>query len=173
MEKYQKHFADYWKLRDEADREFERLYSLHAGHMQCRKGCDACCMEFRVFPVEYYAIKQQAESCISRGQRPDRAQDCPFLVNHNCVIYDARPIICRTQGLPLLFMGDENWELSVCELNFTRFEDADFSPENTFSLDAFNSRLYLINRSFIQDMEDQSFKETDLLSMRSLFQDYG
>ena len=65
-------------------------------------------------------------------------------------MYESRPIICRTHGLPLLFMNDEQWELSACELNFTEFDDEEFKEENTFPQDTFNSKLFMINKRFVE-----------------------
>lgn len=158
----------YLSLREEVDRECARLYALHAPHLQCREGCDQCCMDFGIFPAEYYAILEQAGNHIQNGRKPVSEGACPFLINHRCVIYAARPIICRTQGLPLLFMGDEGWELSACELNFTQFDFGNFHEENTFPLDRYNSRLYLINKEFIKTFPGKPYQAFDLLPLSRL-----
>ncbi len=47
---------------------------------------------------------------------------CPNLNDHGeCMIYDSRPLVCRTFGLPLR-NGDE-YLGDVCELNFTAASD--------------------------------------------------
>ncbi len=161
----------YLALRDELDRHCASLYKLHASQLQCREGCDQCCMDFGIFPVEYFAIKEQAGSDLGKGQKPDSETACPFLVNHRCVIYSARPMICRTQGLPLLYMGEDGWEVSACELNFTNYDFEKFTGQNTFPQDKYNSRLYLINKEFIESLPGKPYQPLELIPMRKLFEE--
>jgi Fe-S-cluster containining protein len=128
-------------------------------------------MDFSIFPVEFYVIKKQAGDNLKNAKKPGADGDCPFLVNHRCVIYDARPIICRTQGLPLLYMGEEEWELSACELNFTDFDFDEFIKENTLPQDKYNSRLFLLNQKFIENIPDKPFRNNDLIPLKKLFTD--
>ena len=129
-------FRNYLLLRAEIDLKVEKLFDQHKGHMVCRKGCDACCFGFKVFPVEFYAIKKATglKGEYAPGDDINGNERCQFLHNHECTIYQHRPIICRTHGLPLLNMNEEGteWELSVCELNFTEIEENYFHEENLF-----------------------------------------
>lgn len=161
----------YLALRDELDQHCEDLYKLHEAHLNCREGCDLCCMDFGIFPVEYFAIKEQAGPDLKKGQQPVSETACPFLVDHRCVIYDTRPMICRTQGLPLLFMGEEGWELSACELNFTAFDFEKFTSKNTFLQDKYNSRLYLINKVFIESLPGKPFQPLELIPLWKLLEE--
>ncbi len=164
----QKALQEYFDLRDELDKYCAELYKLHKQHLQCQAGCDQCCMDFSIFPVEYYAIKQEAGNGVKDGVALDLAGECPFLVNHRCVIYQSRPFICRTQGLPLLYMNEEQWELSVCELNFTRFGFDGFTEENTFPQDKYNSRLFLLNQKFIKALPGKPYQPVDLIPLSKL-----
>ena len=167
----QEAFDAYHTLRDALDKHCAELYSLHAQHLQCGAGCDQCCMDFSLLPVEYYAIKEQAGTNLLKGVKPASEGGCPFLVNHRCAIYEARPIICRTQGLPLLYMGEEQWELSACELNFTEFDFEEFTEENTFPQDTYNSRLFMLNNSFVENLPEQKYSPTDLIPLRKLWEE--
>jgi Fe-S-cluster containining protein len=167
-----KPFKEYLQLRNELDARCAELYALHAPHLNCEEGCDMCCMDFSIFPLEVDAIKAQAGEALKNGVTPAAEGECPFLVNHSCVIYPARPMICRTQGLPLLYMGEENWELSTCELNFTDFDFDEFTQENTFPQDRFNSRLFMLNKKYIETLPGRPYKPTDLIPLRQLFEEY-
>lgn len=158
----------FYQLRNELDQHCADLYELHAPHLKCKAGCDMCCMDFSVLPVEFDAIRAQAGDALQNGLKNVEPGQCPFLVNHRCVIYAARPVICRTQGLPLLFMGEEQWELSACELNFTDFDWDEFSEENTFPLDRYNSRLYMLNQQYVQSLPGNSYTSGQLISLSSL-----
>jgi len=162
---------EYFSFRDELDALCAELNNLHDKHLNCRKGCDMCCENFGVLPVEYEAMKQQAAEKLKLGKKPDNPSDCPFLIDHSCVIYNARPVICRTQGLPLLFMGDEDWELSACELNFTQFNFENFDQENTFPMDRYNSRLFMINKKFLETASGQKYKENELIPLSRIWEE--
>jgi Fe-S-cluster containining protein len=166
-------FAPYYQLRDEIDALCESLEKEHHQHLNCRKGCDLCCMAISVFPVEFYAIKAELnQESISELPVPQNNEDCRYLVDHNCVIYPSRPVICRTHGMPLLYrsMEGDDWELSCCELNFTGYRLEDFSPENTYPMDRINSQLFMINKNFVAGFENGKYSETDRIPMAELFQ---
>ncbi len=158
----------YFALRQELDALCQDLAGLHESQMACGAGCDHCCMDFSILPVEYHAIKKEMTSLPGQAFTTGPDSSCPFLVEHRCAIYSSRPLICRTQGLPLLFMNEEQWELSVCELNFQAYDLQSFTAENTFPLDRFNSRLFLINQSFIESSPRYEYQHGQLIPVKSL-----
>jgi len=163
----------YIELRTDISELSDKLSALHKKEMACKKGCSSCCMNFQVLPVEYFSILNQLkENPPQQLKELDvEAEDCSFLTEDVCQMYEARPIICRTHGLPLLFMNEEGdaWELSACPMNFTDFED--FHAENTFPQDTYNSKLFLINKEFIQNYKEEQFGEFDLISLNRLLVD--
>ncbi|PTN09501.1 YkgJ family cysteine cluster protein [Mangrovibacterium marinum] len=159
-------FERYQQFISQVDELAEKLSTLHHNQMQCRKGCDLCCMNYRIFPVEYYAIQQSLnDKPVETAGANDNS--CIFLKDSVCQVYAHRPFICRTHGLPLLYLNEEQWELSACELNFREFDDEEFSAENTFPQDSFNSVLFQINKAFIQ-ANQLSYSEFDLLEIKDL-----
>lgn len=166
----EQHFTKYSELVEEIQKISDRLEKKHEKYIECRKGCDLCCMDYSIFPVEYYYILDKLRSVqkdIKTGS--SNPEKCIFLVDHICNIYANRPIICRTHGLPLVFINDDDeWELSACELNFTQFDMNRFTTENTLEIDTFNSRLYQINKSFIQDYKEIKYSESDLIPVKNL-----
>lgn len=162
------YFERYLSLRAEVDSLCKDLTEAHSDHLSCKKGCSSCCMDFSVFPLEFFAINHFLNRKTPDIARPESEEACPFLVKDACTIYDHRPIICRTQGLPLLFTGDEGWELSACELNFTNFDFSEFDTENTFPQDKFNSKLYLINKEYIESLPGKPYGALELLELRTL-----
>jgi uncharacterized protein len=97
-------------------------------------------------------------------------EDCIFLKVHAYTIYESRPLICRTHGLPLLYTNEDGeWELSNCELNSKDYDFENFSETNTFPQDKFNSKLFLINREFIAELKDgKPMSEFELLPLKIL-----
>ncbi len=67
-------------------------------------------------------------------------------------MYSARPVLCRTQGYPLLYRsgadGEEQFQLSHCERNFTGREE--FSPDFVIDMDRVNLALAAVNIHFLK-----------------------
>lgn len=149
-------FEHYETVRNQVDKRVSVLSKKHNKHMQCAKGCDSCCTNFRLLPLEFEYIKSKLQALESF---PDTGRNqCAFLVEHRCTIYEFRPIICRTHGLPILNMNEEGeqWELSFCELNFKDAPDEYFNFDNSYEQDTFNSKLYLANQMFIKNFKEYS-----------------
>lgn len=72
---------------------------------------------------------------------------CPLLVDNRCSIYESRPLICRTQGLPLLLEAEDGeQEVDFCPLNFTAPEALDDLDEDSLiPLDDLNLKLAIVN----------------------------
>ncbi len=162
----------YLKLLNEINSISQTLENEHKKHINCKSGCDLCCMDYSIFPIEFYFILEKLKK-----QNPEMdslevgksENECIFLKDHSCTIYNSRPIICRTHGLPLLYTNDDGeWELSTCELNFTKYKFEKFTPKNTFPQDKFNSKLFLINKEFISESEEKIYGEFDLIPLKEL-----
>lgn len=174
--KIQKYNHDYFRLRKDIDEQAAILEKEHKKHLSCKSGCDLCCMDYNIFPVEFYSILNELQDQKFKPrplpipkEEEEKNSSCVFLKNHKCIIYKSRPIICRTHGLPLLYTNDnDEWELSTCELNFTEFNFDGFSDKNTFAQDRYNSKLFVLNRKFIANFTAEKFKETDLIPIKNL-----
>jgi uncharacterized protein len=138
------------------------LARRYASHLACRAGCSGCCQHhLSVFPVEARRIATAlaelptglrtriAQQAVEINESEARGEPvaCPLLVDNRCAIYAARPLICRTQGLPLLFeVEDGAQEVDFCPLNFTTPEaQNDLDEEHLVPLDEVNTRLALAN----------------------------
>jgi hypothetical protein len=111
-------------------------------------GCTDCCQDgITVFEVEAARIRAEAREVLL--QQPGPAGACAFLsADGACRIYDQRPYVCRTQGLPLRWLdegpGGETVEYrDICPLN----EDegapdlASLAAEACWSIGPFEVRL--------------------------------
>jgi len=162
----------YIQLSKECDSMSDRLSRLHKGHIQCRKGCCDCCVNLTVFPVEFYFILGELKKS---GIKPDfdKNASCGYLKDGLCVIYKYRPIICRTHGLPIVFL-DDNEEpprncVSFCELNFTDIDDDyGFDQFTTLNIDSINERLFSINLEFISQNRDMGFEPVSRMELAAL-----
>ena len=100
-------FEQYKLLRTEIDNHSKKIENEHSDQIQCKKGCDMCCMDYSILPIEFHSILNDLKENKLIPETLAKAKDdeCIFLINHVCTIYNKRPIICRTHGLPLLFMN--------------------------------------------------------------------
>ncbi|CAM2009555.1 YkgJ family cysteine cluster protein [Acanthopleuribacter pedis] len=109
-------------LHDRVNQKADALYQHHGARLLCKRGCHDCCVdELTVFAVEADRIRDWAGDQL-RGAAPAAPGRCAFLDGEGaCRIYPARPYVCRTQGLPLRWMVEEDWEWveyrDICPLN--------------------------------------------------------
>ena len=129
--------GDYRGLVKKVDGFFARVQTRYRADMQCGAGCWDCCQSsLTVSPLEAEALRQflaGADEAL-RARLAARAQalrgtegPCPALdEDGRCAVYPARPIVCRTHGVPMRVPGRlpvvadaPDVELRVCHLNFT------------------------------------------------------
>ncbi len=110
-------------LRAETDDAVRRLTVIHQSRLACRRGCHECCVDdITVFQIEADAILRQYAALLAQA-RPHPVGACAFLdAEGACRIYQARPYVCRTQGLPLRWVEEGNdgeWVeyRDICQLN--------------------------------------------------------
>lgn len=111
--------------------------------LQCRAGCSECCIQFGITPLEASLLAEHIDTFPGNRQKSDNM--CALLSDNRCSFYSYRPIICRTQGLPIGYVDYEAQcvEVSACPLNFP--EDFQFAENTILFMDQFNSRLAELN----------------------------
>ncbi len=132
-------------LQQNASGFFDKVESKYKAQMKCAEGCSKCCYtDISVFEVESEHIKEwfnslstdEQSALKTLWQAPVASGACTFLYNDRCSVYEARPIICRTQGAPL-FIQSEN-VLDYCPLNFSA---GDPPKEDWLNLERLNTLL--------------------------------
>lgn len=90
----------------------------NSGRLQCKRGCSGCCVDdLTVFEVEAAVIVRKHRSLLE-AEEPHAAGACAFLdAEGGCRIYDERPYVCRTQGLPLRWIEGTRELRDICTLN--------------------------------------------------------
>jgi hypothetical protein len=128
----------YHELAAKVDGFFARVMARHGGDMQCESGCSDCCaVRLSVTAVERDAIcdfvagwsseRLAALKANARAQAPDR---CAALdPGGRCLIYDARPIVCRSHGAPIRMTERSLPVVQACFRNFTDAGPAAADPD--------------------------------------------
>lgn len=130
-------------LHAEIDDRVARLTERHRSRLQCRKGCAECCVDgLTVFEVEAERIRRDAGKLLASGT-PHPAGACAFLdADGACRIYEARPYVCRTQGLPLRWRREPGPEYrDICPLNAAGPPVETLPAADCWTLGEFEGRL--------------------------------
>lgn len=129
----------------------------------CKSGCSRCCyVDLNVLEVEIDNIRGWFKNLDEQRKNELRQKwatalsstlnfkniltsSCVFLHEEKCTIYEARPLICRTQGLALMFSDQSTTKkyVDICPLNEEVLED--IAKSEILNLDLINSLLRSIN----------------------------
>jgi uncharacterized protein len=148
----------YRRLMAKVDAHWTRSARLLGDRLRCAPGCCDCCRQhISVFPVEAVSIALAVEALPGDAADALRRRvahlpadgPCPLLnADGRCALYAARPIICRTQGLPLLIATDGGDQVAACPLNTM---DGETLPAGAvIDLERLNRILAAVNRLFVQ-----------------------
>jgi len=142
-------------LHREIDAPAANLAHTHADRLVCPPGCNQCCLDgMTVFEIEAEHIRRHHAGLLAAGRpHPDGA--CAFLDGQGtCRIYPHRPYVCRSQGLPLRWLGDDESGRPVefrdiCPLNERESEPLEAIPaEDCWTVGPFESRLVRLQIRF-------------------------
>ena len=140
-------------LHAEVDAAAATLAEKHAARLKCGRGCSSCCIdELTVFEVEASRIRTHCTELLATAE-PHAPGACAFLDDEGaCRIYEHRPYVCRTQGLPLLWTEPDDRgavveRRDICPLNVDEGEPLEAIAEaDCWSIGPFESRLAELQR---------------------------
>ncbi|NOY90757.1 MAG: YkgJ family cysteine cluster protein [Deltaproteobacteria bacterium] len=159
--------SEYLALRDKVDAFCAAATKASGDGLRCAPGCDGCCVPgLTLSPVEARVVEFALEALPEgrRGALRERLEDaegCVLLdAEGRCSVYQARPLVCRTQGLALVYphgvipaqaivhRDAQGRDVSHCPLNF---EHQKPGPGATLDADRVDRLLALVNLRFAQD----------------------
>jgi hypothetical protein len=112
------------ELTAKIDGFFARVEVRHGDDMQCQTGCSDCChVRLSITGVEADAIRAYVEN---RPIVPNlKPEVCAALDDRGrCQIYEARPVVCRSHGVPIRMREASLPVIRSCFRNFTQTEPA-------------------------------------------------
>lgn len=104
----------------------------------------------RLSPETLHHLREHAKTY------PD-SEICPLLENGICVIYESRPVICRTHGLPILVLQNGRHEADFCPLNFQNISS--LPSRAMIDIEKMNQMLFAINAVFISEFPEMAKQE--------------
>ncbi len=157
------------RLHAAVDERASGLAARHRERLRCGRGCADCCVDdLRVHDVEAERIRRAHPELLRDGE-PHPPGACAFLdADRACRIYDDRPFVCRTQGLPLRWLEeDEGGEIherrDICPLNAEGPALADLAEADCWLLGPTELELGRIQA-------DWADGDTPRVPLRSLFE---
>jgi Fe-S-cluster containining protein len=139
----------------------------NSSRINCKKGCFSCCKDdLEVFGLEAEYIRS-TQSGFLKGNSPAPTGACAFLDHEGaCRIYDSRPFVCRTHGVPIKYLQeDEEGEFElrdICPLNEKGEPIEELPNEKIFNNTSWEEKLVLL-----QMMADKGQMHRE--SLRDLF----
>lgn len=115
---------------------FARRVARECGdQLSCGEGCDDCCHQvLRLRGAEAALVLEGARAldgeAASRIWQVLEASEngCPLLHGGLCLVYEHRPAVCRTHGLPLLRREEGGAVLHHCPRNFRGSDPRSLPP---------------------------------------------
>jgi Fe-S-cluster containining protein len=127
------------ELTGKIDAFFARVEERHPNDMQCRTGCSDCChVRLTITRVEAEAIRTlvvawpaaRRAALIGRPDERRGGTSCAALDDAGrCRIYDARPVVCRSHGVPIRLREGSLPVITACHRNFTARGPAAADPD--------------------------------------------
>ena len=157
-------FKNYQALVQRVDSHIAAIKNAFPDQIACKKGCDICCKVLTLFPVEalslaYSFARLPEDLKIKTAHQIEKEKHaCPLLIHRECVLYPARPIICRTHGYPIYLEKDGNRLVDFCPENFKGISS--FPKETMIDIEQLNTLLSIINRHFVDAIKtDYAFPD--------------
>jgi uncharacterized protein len=136
-----------WKV----DAFFARVTDRHGSDMQCATGCSDCChVQLTITAVEAAAIRAHVATWPSELRRDlanmePGSDRCAALDSAGkCKVYDARPLVCRSHGVPIRLTRGSLPVVESCHRNFTRTAP---DPDCILDQATLSATVYAIDRA--------------------------
>lgn len=147
--------AEYLAAREKIDTAARAIAARRASDLACTRGCSSCCVAgLEVLSVEAFALQEHLDAHgPSRPPAPSPGS-CAFLDEDGaCTVYEARPVLCRTHGLPLRLAEPRTGarafrvleDVEVCALNFTEAKPA---PADVLDGERLSALLLVVEQRF-------------------------
>ena len=162
----EKTLDNYYQMVARVDALCRGIQDVLSGRITCSEGCSSCCTSITLFPVEAAALNAALEALPDARQESIRrhvaahagGERCPLLQHDRCLLYAARPIICRTHGLPIIYTEGNQRKADCCPLNLNE-GDQPVSGSAIIDLDRLNTLLVAVNALYRSHVDADGLPE--------------
>ena len=148
--------SGYHELAAKVDGFFSRVAARHGNDMRCGSGCSDCChVRLTVTAVEAAAIRAEiatwdparraALAANVAGAHGDSRRCAALDPEGRCLIYQARPIVCRSHGAPIRMAGPSGRGLPVVESCFRNFTATTPDPDCVLDQTTLSALVLAVN----------------------------
>jgi hypothetical protein len=164
--------AHFRMLTGKVDAFFNRVEGQHKADMACHTGCNDCChVRLSVTSVEAQIIEQhwptlspEARQVLRERSHEESDGLCSALGDDGrCSIYEARPLVCRSHGLPLRLRQEGRLPIiDACFRNFNDKGPGAVAPDNILDQQTLSTALLAIDAAFARSRGRPAGQRVDL-----------
>jgi uncharacterized protein len=130
--------SEYRDVASKVDGFFTRVQARHGRDMQCETGCADCCVvRLTITVVEAAEIRgfvagwpSTRRTTLAANVAASTSACAALDPAGRCLIYDARPIVCRSHGVPIRMRAPGSLPVvEACHRNFTEHGPAEADPD--------------------------------------------
>lgn len=145
----------YPELAAKVDAFFARVQDRHASDMLCGSGCSHCChVRLSITEVEAQAIRDEIatwpaerKATLTENVQRAKADRCAALdANGRCLVYEVRPIVCRSHGAPIRLREGSLPVVTACSNNFTATGPAAADPDCILDQETLSAMTLAVDR---------------------------
>jgi hypothetical protein len=153
--------ARYHELAAKVDAFFTRVLSRHGEEMRCGSGCSDCCRaRLTVTGVEAAAIREGLEALEDEARERlgeqviagDPSACAALQGDGRCAIYEHRPLVCRSHGLPIRLSARRALPvIDACPKNFASGGPASADPDCVLDQTTLSTLLHAVDKSHAEE----------------------
>lgn len=156
--------ARFEALAAEVEREFDAIRRRNAGCMECREGCSDCCrcrlsvtrLEEAILRKGLARLPEPVRRELEKRATAENQEMCPALdANGACQVYECRPLICRSHGVPLRYRSPvplvQPTRIDVCEKNFVDIATESLPAEDVIDQTTLTAELAALDAEFCDE----------------------
>lgn len=144
----------YRELTAKIDGFFARVVARHGEDMRCGSGCSHCChTRLSITAVEAQPIVDEVSTWSPDRKAALRANvqastdRCAALdANGLCLIYEVRPVVCRSHGAPIRLRENSLPVVQACRENFTARGPAAADPDCILDQTTLSAMVLAVDR---------------------------
>lgn len=169
--------GEYQKLIGKVHAFFARVTERYPQSLACASGCSDCCQGgLSVTAVEAQAITValramspgQRDHVLTLAARPPGPSCAALDAAGRCSIYAARPVVCRSHGVPLKLKSPGVLPIvDCCPKNFTSLSLDSVDADCVLDQDTISTLLAAVNQQFCREQG----RAGDRIDLRMLLQE--